>query len=136
MPKLLDPDEFQAQVLARSQGRCVFCGAPATDARHIFDRKLFADGGYYLENGAAVCAEHHVQCEVTEISLPEIYRAAGITEPVFPPGFERDARAYDKWGNRYLKPSALEPLREGGPLKHDIGCQRALERANLLWTLK
>lgn len=133
---LLTRDEFKEEVFARSRGKCVFCAAAAVDAHHILDRKLFADGGYYLNNGAAVCADHHWQCETTEITLPEVYRAAGITSPVFPPGFESDPRAYDKWGNKFTNPGSMTLDRDGGPLKDDDGCRNALERANLLWTLR
>lgn len=133
---LLTREEFREQVLARSHGKCVFCSSPAIDAHHILDRKLFEDGGYYLNNGAAVCEEHHWQCETTEIPIIQVYRAAGIQQPVFPAGFEAGPLAYDKWGNKFVEPGGIELYREGGPLKNDDGCRNALKRANLLWTLR
>ena len=133
---LLTREEFKSLVFARSHNKCVFCGAPAVDAHHIMDRKLFIDGGYYLNNGVAVCGDHHWQCETTEITLPEVYRAAGIKKPTMPPGFEEEPRNYDKWGNKFLEPGGFELYRTGGPLKDDEGCLNALKRANLLWTLR
>ena len=34
-----------------------FCQAAAIDAHHIIDRKLWADGGYFIDNGAALGEE-------------------------------------------------------------------------------
>ena len=134
--ELLSREEFKERVLVRSKGKCAFCSAPATDAHHILDRKLFNDGGYYLNNGVAVCEEHHWQCETTELTLPEVYRAAGIIKPTIPAGFEADPALYDKWGNRFVDPGSLELYRIGGPLRNDAGCRNALKRANLLWTVR
>jgi 5-methylcytosine-specific restriction endonuclease McrA len=55
---LLTRDEFRKQVFERDNYRCVICGAKngdkhvKLDAHHIIERRLWADGGYYLENGA------------------------------------------------------------------------------------
>lgn len=65
--KLLTRDAFREGVFARDGNCCVFCGRPAVDAHHILERRLWPDGGYYLNNGASVCAEHHMLCETTEI---------------------------------------------------------------------
>ena len=48
---------------------------------HIIERKLFDDGGYYLNNAASVCEHHHIECEKTLITVGEVYKAAKITEP-------------------------------------------------------
>jgi len=125
--KLLTRAEFSKQVLARSQGKCVFCTRPAIDPHHILERKLFVDGGYYLFNGAAVCEEHHWQCERTQLSVEEVRAAAGISEVVLPTGFEREA-SYDKWGNR-IWPSGL---RSWGPLEYDTGARKALAQGGVL----
>ncbi len=48
-------DDFRNAVFARDNHRCVICGEPAKDAHHILERRLFPDGGYYLNNGASLC---------------------------------------------------------------------------------
>ena len=68
---------------------------------HIFDRKLFADGGYYLNNSASVCDKHHWGVEKTDISVKEVWVKAGITNPCLPPHLD-PALEYDKWGNIVL----------------------------------
>lgn len=124
---LLSRSDFKDQVFARSKGLCVLCGAPAVDAHHILDRKLYPDGGYYLSNGAAVCAPCHLDCEHTRVSVEQVRQAAGIPNPVLPPGLDPTA-LYDKWGNR-LWPSGL---RSAGPLASDDGMRRALAAGGVL----
>ncbi len=68
-PKLLTRDQFRASVFARDGHTCVFCGAKAADAHHIIERKLWGNGGYYLDNGASVCEPCHLRCESTEFSV-------------------------------------------------------------------
>lgn len=125
--KLLSREEFSRQVLARNRGKCIFCSRPAVDAHHILERKLFLDGGYYLENGAAVCEEHHWQCELTQLSVEDVRKAAGIEQAVLPSGFAEQA-VFDKWGNR-IWPSGL---RSWGPLEHDTGARKALAQAGVM----
>ncbi len=98
---LLTRDEFRQQVFARDGGRCVICGAPGQDAHHLIERRLFDDGGYYLNNGATLCAACHVKAEMTVLTCEEIRIAAGITQVVLPPHLYPD-QAYDKWGNPLL----------------------------------
>ena len=129
-PALLDREAFARAVFARSGGKCVLCAAPAVDAHHILERKLFPDGGYYLDNGAAVCAACHLDCEHTRVSVETVCEAAGITRLVLPPGFDPSVR-YDKWGNRFVE----HGLREAGPLEHDTGMRRALAAGGVLGTL-
>lgn len=124
---LLSREAFKTQVFARSKQRCVFCGAPAVDAHHILDRKLWSDGGYYLDNGAAVCEDDHWRCETTQWSLNEVRRAAGITQAVLPLGTEPNI-TLDKWGNR-VWPS---DMRSWGPLAHDTGARKALAQGGFL----
>ncbi len=96
---LLTREAFADVTFARSKGKCVFCDREAVDAHHIMDRKLFPDGGYYSENGAAVCAQHHLDCEQRCISVEAVRKAAGVMTRVLPPGFD-PAWRYDKWGRR------------------------------------
>ena len=129
--QLLSRDDFKRFVFMRSGGTCVFCALPAVDAHHVLERKLFPDtGGYYLGNGAAVCETHHWQCESTERSVEEVRRAAGIEEPVLPPGFSQQA-VHDKWGNEV----SVDGLRRAGPLAGDVGMRRALTAGRVIHLL-
>ena len=126
MTVLLSRSAFHTAVLARSGGRCVLCAAPATEAHHILERKLFADGGYVLNNGAAVCNPCHIRCETTQVSVEDVRKASGITQIVVPPGFDAALR-YDKWGN-IMHPNGL---RAPGPLAQDTGMMRALAQGGV-----
>lgn len=64
MNKLLTRDIFRESVFSRDNHKCVICGNPAKDAHHIIERRLFSDGGYYIDNGASLCEEHHIKCNV------------------------------------------------------------------------
>jgi hypothetical protein len=124
---LLSRSDFTNTVLARAGGRCVLCGGTACAAHHILDRKLFPDGGYYLNNGAAVCSDCHWRCETTTVSVEDVRRAAGISMILLPPGFD-PSRTYDKWGNEIL----ADGMRLPGPLYADDGARRALARGGVL----
>lgn len=128
--RLLDREQFKAVVFRRARGTCVFCKQAAIDAHHILERKLFADGGYYSGNGAAVCEQHHWKCETTELSVEEVRHAANISTVILPPGFDSAVR-YDKWGNEMRQDGALV----AGPLVDDVGMRRALEQGGKLGLL-
>jgi hypothetical protein len=127
MFKLLSRDEFRERVFERDGHQCVFCSKPAQDAHHIIERRLWPDGGYYLENGASVCADHHMQCETTEISVEDVRLACGITKIIVPPHLYDD-HVYDKWGN----PVMPNGTRLRGELFYDPSVQKVLERGNVL----
>jgi hypothetical protein len=99
---LLVRDDFRNGVFARDKHTCVFCSAPAKDAHHIMERRLFTalheKGGYFLDNGISVCEEHHLACERTDISTEEAREAAGIKKVILPEHLYED-QVYDKWGN-------------------------------------
>jgi hypothetical protein len=137
MSPLLSREAFEVAVFKRDKGRCVFCGQAAVDAHHILERKLFADGGYRLNNGASVCEAHHWDCETTRIPVEEVRRACGIVDPqawIWPDGFERVGRL-DKWGNRFLE-GEMHLYRIWGPLKDDVGARRALTKGGFIqWLL-
>ena len=124
---LLTRDDFREGVFARDKHRCVICKAPAVDAHHILERRLFPDGGYYMGNGASVCAEHHMQCEQTTISTEEVRRAAGIDVLILPPHLYRD-QEYDKWGNILLPNGS----RLRGELFWDESVQKVLAGGGVL----
>lgn len=125
MNKLLTRDQFREAVFARDNYKCVFCDKPAQDAHHIIERRLWTDSGYYVNNGASVCGEHHLECERTTISVEQVREACGITKPIIP-NHMYDDQVYDKWGNIVLPngqrtkgelfndPSVQKVLREGG----------------------
>ena len=125
--KLLTRDEFREGVFARDHHKCVICQQPAVDAHHILERRLWPDGGYYLANGASVCAVHHMDCERTLISVEAIRAACGITKPVLPPHFYSDL-VYDKWGNIEMP----NGTRLRGELFYDISVQKVLREGGVL----
>jgi hypothetical protein len=125
--KLLTRDKFRDGVFARDLHSCVFCVRPAVDAHHILERRLWSDGGYYLNNGASVCADHHIQCETTAISVEEVRHACGITK-IIVPSHLYDDQPYDKWGNPVL-PSGQ---RLKGELFYDESVQKVLGQGRVL----
>jgi len=126
-PKLLTRDQFRDAVFARSNHKCVFCGEPAVDAHHILERRLWPDGGYYVENGAAVCGLHHLACERTTYSVEDVRGAAGITRILVPPHLYDDS-IYDKWGNPVLG----DGRRCKGELYQDESVRKALKEGGVL----
>jgi hypothetical protein len=135
---LLTRDQFREAVFARDSGKCVFCGRSAEqtpegklDAHHIIERRLFtADhefGGYFVNNGATVCEDHHRQCESTVLSCEEVREAAGIKEIILPEYFYDDV-AYTKWGD----PIMVNGTRMKGPLFYDESVQKILEKGGVL----
>lgn len=126
-PKLLSREQFREAVFARDAHKCVFCDKPAVDAHHVLERRLWSDFGYYLENGASVCEEHHLACERTLISVEEVRQACKITKIVVPDHFYDD-HTYDKWGN-----PVLENGRRGkGELFNDESVQKVLKEGGVL----
>lgn len=98
----------------------------AVDAHHIIERRLWPDGGYYLDNGASLCEIHHIQAEQTVLGCPELREAAGIVDVLLPPHLYSD-QAYDKWGNPILP----NGHRLKGELFHDESVQKILMSAPL-----
>lgn len=129
---LLNRDNFRAAVFKRDQDRCVLCPKLAADAHHIIERKLWSAeqaGGYYLENGASVCAEHHLEAEETRVSCEQLREAAGITKFPIPEHLYQD-QPYDKWGN----PILANGLRLKGELFEDASVQKVLTPVLALFT--
>jgi hypothetical protein len=128
--ELLSRDDWREAVFARD-GHCVICSAPAEDAHHIIERKLWDDGGYYLSNGVALCDQGgqgcHLKAERTEISCEELREAAGLTETLLPPQLTPDER-WDKWGNVIDKAGRLHP----GVLFQEEQVQKVLAEAGKL----
>ena len=127
--ELLSRDDFRRAVFARDGEKCVICGAAAADAHHILERKLWPDGGYYLENGVSVCQDHHRAAEETTLSCGELRKAAGIVEILLPPHLYSD-QEWDKWGNPILP----NGQRLKGELFHDENVQKVLKPVLHLFT--
>lgn len=125
--KLLTRDDFREGVFKRDNYKCVFCGAPAKDAHHILERRLWPDGGYYLDNGASVCEEHHLACEMTLISVDGVREACGIEKKIIPDHMYDD-HEYDKWGNTIL----ANGQRTKGELFNDESVQKILKQGGVL----
>ncbi len=114
-------------MFARDNHRCVICGQEAQDAHHILERRLFADGGYYIDNGASLCGDCHIKAEQTTLSVEEIREAAGITRIVVAAHLYADT-PYDKWGNPVLP----DGRRLRGDLFDDESVQKILAQGNVL----
>lgn len=132
MGPLLDRREFRELVLRRD-GRCVACGAGdrPLDAHHVMERRLFPDGGYYLDNGASLCEAGvdgcHYRAEQTALSVEDVLAKAGIRRRVTPPHLYPDQK-YDKWGNPVLD----DGRRLRGELFHDESVQKVLASGGVL----
>lgn len=127
MSVLLSRDAFREGVFTRDKHQCVMCGAAAQDAHHIIERRLFSDGGYYLDNGASLCGPCHIRAEETTLSCEEIRAAARIATTFLPEHMYRDLR-YDKWGN-IIQPDGT---RVRGELFEDESVQKILRQGGVL----
>lgn len=137
--KLLSRDEFREAVFERDKHRCVICGKKDNaassltedhlDAHHIIERRLFPDGGYYIENGSSLCQEHHLAAEQTTLSCEEIRAKCDITKFPIPPHLYRD-QPYDKWGNPILP----NGMRLRGELFDDPSVQKIIQPVLALFT--
>ncbi len=125
-------DEFRRICLERDGHKCVFCGSTENlSVHHILERRLFTThsemGGYHISNGASVCEEHHLECEMTNISVEDVREACGITKKVIPDHLYDD-HIYDKWGNVVL-PNGTRMI---GELFFDESVQKILAKGNKL----
>lgn len=120
--ELLTRYKFRHSVYKRDNGKCVICGDMMEDAHHIMERRLFDDGGYYIDNGASLCSQHHILAEQTLLTCDKIREAAGIENIVLPPHLYRD-NVYDKWGN-IIQPNGQ---RVRGELFYDESVQKILK---------
>lgn len=132
MSKLLTRDGFREGVLQRDNHCCVICGVGGKlDAHHIIERRLWNSehefGGYFLDNGASLCHQHHIEAEQTVLSCDDIRQAAGITKILHPEQFYDDVEL-DKWGN-YIQPNGT---RLRGELFYDESVQKILKSGNVL----
>lgn len=126
-PLLLTRDKFREGVFHRDQNKCVVCQAPAADAHHLIDRRLWGNGGYYLDNGASVCEEHHLAAEMTVLDCQTLRELAGIKTIILPEHLAPN-QPYDKWANPIL-PNGLRMM---GELFNDESVQKMLAAGNVL----
>jgi len=122
MSALLSRDDFKGAVFSRDGGKCVVCKDVAVDAHHLIERKLWDDGGYYLNNGVSLCSKDHLKAESTEISAKSLRELAGIKITLVPQSFN-DEHEYDKWGNIILPNGTL--IR--GPISNNENVIKALK---------
>ena len=111
-PRLLSRQDFKKLVFERDGHACRRCLSTSNlDAHHIYERRLWDDGGYYLLNGVALCEICHPLAEDTTISVEELHRLIGAVDPPRPDQLTCDG-VYDKWGNCILP----DGRRTRGPL--------------------
>ena len=117
---LLTRDQFRDRVLNRRTSyregkaipRCCVpdCAKEAVDAHHIIERALWKDpkeeGGYFMENGAALCEEHHILAERNIITPDALRRWCGIQSRCVPWGYDYPI---DKWGDSVLSEHSAYP---------------------------
>ena len=126
--KLLTRDQFREGTFERDKHKCLFCDRTDNlDAHHIIERRLFSDGGYYLENGSSLCPDHHMAAEMTTLSCEDIREKAGIEKIVIPEDMYADHQ-YTKWGDVIL----LDGRRMSGPLFYDESVQKILNKGDVL----
>lgn len=135
---LLSREKFREEVFSRDNNQCVVCGRKISDgisldAHHIIERRLWNDGGYYVDNGATLCDDGkngcHYKAETTELSVEDIRIAAKIESICLPDDMYSD-HIYDKWGNILLG----NGNRTKGPLFNDESVQRVIESRLYLFT--
>lgn len=126
---VLSREQFRNGVFLRDDNKCVICKLPAVDAHHIVERRLFDNGGYYIDNGASLCSVHHIMAEQTILSCEDIRQCAGIKNIVLPSYMYSDTK-YTKWGDVILD----NGLRTKGELFHDESVQKALKDVLYLYT--
>jgi len=102
MKKLLTRNGFREATFNRDSHKCVVCGnTKDLAAHHILDRSLFEDGGYYVDNGATLCPDCHIQAENSMLTCEEIRELANVAEVILPPNFNISMQV-DKWGNEIV----------------------------------
>lgn len=119
----LSRESFRTKVFERDHYKCIVCSSNAKDAHHIIERRLWNNGGYYLDNGVSLCEICHLKAEQTLISCETLRKLAGIKTILLPDDFyEESEYKHDKWGNIILS----NDRRLRGPLYYDPSVQKIL----------
>jgi hypothetical protein len=105
MTQLLSREVFREKVFVRDSFKCVYCGNQDIVAHHIIDRALWDNGGYFIENGVALCPKCHVLAEQTLLSCVELRKLSNI-HTILLPNHLCPEDSYDKWGNILLPSGA------------------------------
>ena len=124
---LLTREQFREQVFKRDNYKCVVCQYAAQDVHHIIERRLWDDGGYYLNNGVSLCGKCHIKAEQTIIGCGQLRELANIKELFIPSHLYKNF-VYDKWSNIILP----NGNRLKGELFFDSGVQKVLKDGNVL----
>lgn len=104
--KLKSREEFKESVSLRDKGKCIICGKDYDEVHHITERKLWKDGGYYLNNGASLCNFHHRQAE-SNILCPQ-YLSYILDINLHTPGYFKESIDYNKWGEEFDMPREFD----------------------------
>lgn len=108
--KLYSREEFRKLVFNRSSGVCCVpsCKNKGVDAHHIIERKLWDDEGYYLENGACLCEEHHRLAERNIITPMDLRIWNNINKVALPQHLDKRFD-WSKWGQVLPMSNRLRP---------------------------
>ena len=107
---LLSRDDFRNAVLNRDNHTCIIpgCRKPAVDAHHIIERKLWQVesefGGYFINNGASLCGEHHIAAEKNFFPPQYLWQLLKVNDPIRPKSFRMNTD-YNKWGTALKMPN-------------------------------
>lgn len=136
--KIYSRTEWKQKIFERDNHQCVNCGNKniQLDAHHIIERKLFDDGGYYIDNGVSLCAESidnnslscHMQAEGCLILPDQLREKANIKNIILPPNWNK-TQQYDKWGNIILSFQQRKP----GKNFANEEVQKVLKKCNTIW---
>lgn len=125
---LLTRDSFRESCLERDGYKCLECNISSNlSVHHVIERRLWDDGGYYIENGITLCDECHMKAEATILSCEHLRALAKIKIIILPDDFYSD-QIYTKWGDVILQ----NGTRMKGPLFSDESVQRILKWGNML----
>jgi len=114
-PKLLTRDDFRNAVFKRDKRLCVVpnCNHNAKDAHHLIERKLWPDEGYYIENGASLCENHHKLAERNKILPLQLREWCKIQTTILPPDLakkmQNGTEEFTKWGHMLPQPNREHP---------------------------
>jgi hypothetical protein len=87
---------------------------------------LWENEGYYIDNGASLCAKCHLEAEQTVISCERLWEAIG-SDKFLPPQYSKDD-VIDHWGNPILP----NGLRMRGELFFEESVQKVLSSGGVL----
>lgn len=108
--KLLTRDNFRNSVFERDNYKCIIpkCNKSAVDAHHIIERRLWQHpsefGGYFINNGASLCEEHHIAAENNFFPPQYLWQLLGVTNPIRPVSLSQNID-YNKWGEAFKMPN-------------------------------